>query len=111
MGNVMDYLLWRGDLSFQREPCNEVDNLIFSVLMYLPFEDIVSDNLRTTITLREAWETFVQLERNKDIHENHTLISDILFLFDVSWDCPEVHISGMLSAADVSAFEIILSIT
>lgn len=54
---------------------------------------------------------FRLLERNKDIHENHTLISDILFLFDVSWDCPEVHISGMLSAADVSAFEIILSIT
>ena len=30
--NIMDYLDWRGDLSFEASPFNEVDNLILSVL-------------------------------------------------------------------------------
>ena len=40
MQNIFDYLTWRGDLSFDRDEFNEVDNLIFSVLAYLKFEKI-----------------------------------------------------------------------
>ncbi len=41
MQNIFDYLEWRGDLSFHRDNFNEVDNLIFSILAYLEFQDIV----------------------------------------------------------------------
>ena len=41
MANVLDYLEWRGDLSIQAAPFNEVDNLILSQLVYLDFEGVV----------------------------------------------------------------------
>ncbi|MBA4384661.1 MAG: hypothetical protein C0410_07985 [Anaerolinea sp.] len=41
MGKTMDYLQWRGDLSFSKDPFNDVDALILSLLSYLPFKGIV----------------------------------------------------------------------
>ena len=29
MGNILDYLDWRGDLTFEQSPFNEVDNVFF----------------------------------------------------------------------------------
>lgn len=43
--NILDYLDWRGDLSFARDPFNEVDNLILSILAYLEFDGIVSKKI------------------------------------------------------------------
>jgi hypothetical protein len=41
MGNIYDYLDWRGDLSFNQDDFNEVDNLVLSVLCYNDFSGIV----------------------------------------------------------------------
>lgn len=41
MGNLLDYLDWRGDLTLQQSPFNEVDNLILAELSYLDFRGIV----------------------------------------------------------------------
>ena len=41
MANIMDYLEWRGDLTFAQSPFNEVDNLILSELVYVEFAGIV----------------------------------------------------------------------
>ena len=38
MLNIIDYLKWRGDVTFESSPLNEVDSLIFCELTYLPFE-------------------------------------------------------------------------
>lgn len=35
--NVLDYLRWRGDLSFAADPFNEVDNLVLCIICYLNF--------------------------------------------------------------------------
>ena len=40
MSNIIDYLKWRGDLSFEISPLNEVDNVILARFSYLPFHDI-----------------------------------------------------------------------
>lgn len=40
MSNIIDYLKWRGDLSFDIDPFNEIDNVILARLSYLPFHDI-----------------------------------------------------------------------
>ncbi len=40
MSNIIDYLRWRGDLSFERDPINEIDEVILSRFSYLPFHDI-----------------------------------------------------------------------
>ena len=34
MANIMDYMDWRGDLSFEADEFNEVDNLILAQLAY-----------------------------------------------------------------------------
>lgn len=38
--NILDYVFWRGDLSFESDPFNEVDGLVFSVLAYANLEII-----------------------------------------------------------------------
>ena len=34
MSNILDYVEWRGDLTFREKPFNDVDNLILSELAY-----------------------------------------------------------------------------
>ena len=40
MPNIIDYLDWRGDLSFKQNEINEVDYIILARFSYLPFKDI-----------------------------------------------------------------------
>lgn len=42
MANILDYLEWRGDLSFGQAPFNEVDALVLSELSYLNFQGIAN---------------------------------------------------------------------
>lgn len=44
MTNIFDYLKWRGDVTFDAYPLNEVDSVIFSQLCYVPFDRIVSED-------------------------------------------------------------------
>ena len=44
MANILDYLDWRGDLSFAQSPFNEVDNLILCKLCCIDFTGIVQEN-------------------------------------------------------------------
>ena len=55
MANVFDYLDWRGDLSFRHSPFNDVDNIIFSIIAYYPFDGIVGGGFgRAAVPLPEA---------------------------------------------------------
>lgn len=68
MGNVMDYLDWRGDLSWEADPFNEVDNLILAQLVYVDFEGIVPGVMsEENITLKEASKLFFEKNKEEDI--------------------------------------------
>ncbi|MBQ8259006.1 MAG: DUF2974 domain-containing protein [Clostridia bacterium] len=68
MANVFDYIKWRGDLTFEQSPLNEIDALIFCELSYIFFEGIVPDDLNEGyVTLTEAAEVF--FERNAGLDE------------------------------------------
>ena len=68
MANVFDYIKWRGDLSFEQSPLNEIDALIFCELSYIFFEGIVPEDLdEGYVTLAEAAEVF--FERNAGLDE------------------------------------------
>lgn len=41
MGNILTYLAWRGDLPFEAQPFNEVDNLILAEFSYIDFSNFV----------------------------------------------------------------------
>ena len=64
MANIMDYLEWRGDLSFEADPFNERDNLILSQLVYVEFSGIVPGIKEAgSITLKAASELFFEKNR------------------------------------------------
>lgn len=54
MANIIDYALWRGDLSMAQAPLGEIDALILSYLSYMPFEGIVPSSFEGEVTLAEA---------------------------------------------------------
>ena len=41
MANLLDYLDWRGDLTLEQAPFNEVDNLILAELSFVDFKGVV----------------------------------------------------------------------
>ncbi len=53
MADITDYVAWRGDLSFEQSPWNDVDALIFASLSYLSFQG--TENARG-VTLAQAKE-------------------------------------------------------
>ncbi len=62
MPNILDYLDWRGDLEFQQDPLNEVDNLVFSVLSYMDFAGAVPTLEEAgSVSLADAAETLKQM--------------------------------------------------
>jgi len=42
MANIVDYLEWRGDLSFEQSGFNEVDNLLLSTMSFIDLSEIVA---------------------------------------------------------------------
>ena len=65
--NLVDYLLWRGDLPLTSHPLNEVDCAILSALSYFPFERILQETQSRTMTIRDAARTLIEsLEEKKD---------------------------------------------
>lgn len=54
MSNILDYLDWRGDVTFAGSPFNEIDGLIMSQLAYIPFDGIIDGGFTNAMTLKEA---------------------------------------------------------
>lgn len=59
MANLLDYLDWRGDLTLEQSPFNEVDNLILAELVFVDFKGIVpGPGEGESVNLRQAAEAF-----------------------------------------------------
>ena len=64
---MIDYVKWRGDITFEESPLNEIDSLIFTELSYLPLEDIVpSVTEGGSITIHNALDKFLN-KFNEDV--------------------------------------------
>ena len=71
MADVMDYLGWRGDLTFEADPFNEVDNMIMAELAYVKFDGIVPYAWDGgTIGIREARDLY--FAKHTPEEEQHT---------------------------------------
>ena len=82
MPNLMDYLEWRGDLTFRESPPNEVDNLIFSLLSYVDLDGIVPNHHKGGATVREAAAEYFFTHPEYAAHPLGLIIpADILTLF------------------------------
>lgn len=63
MGNILDYLAWRGDLPLARVPFGAVDALVLSALSYIRFDTLVPSGEEGSVPLGEAAEKFLSLPR------------------------------------------------
>ena len=83
MSNLMDYLDWRGDLTFREAPFNEVDNLILAQLVYVEFAGIVpAPEEEGTITVKEACELFFAAHDRKEIMERVSMTKTAAFVLE-----------------------------
>lgn len=59
MANLLDYLDWRGDLTLEQAPFNEVDNLILAEVSFVDFSGTVPPpGMGKSVPLRTAAEVF-----------------------------------------------------
>lgn len=65
MSNILDYIKWRGDLTFTQDPPNAVDALVFSSLSYINYSVPVEDSA-IPVPLKEAAEAFFALEDSEN---------------------------------------------
>ena len=68
MANIMDYMLWRGDLSLQAAPWCEVDTLICATFCYIELDERAADE--NTILLKDIVPTLHLEEKTRDIYVN-----------------------------------------
>ena len=82
MPHLMDYLEWRGDLTFSEAPLNEVDNLLFCLLSYVDLDGIVPRCQKGGITVREAAAEYFFTHPHTESHPLGLIIpAHILTLF------------------------------
>ena len=68
MPNMIDYIDWRGDLTFEQSKLNEVDNVLLVFFSFLNMHHIVSEVPgKDPITLREATRTYMRNIRGQKI--------------------------------------------
>ena len=58
MSSIIDYIYWRGDLSFDAFPPTEVDGLIFSAFSYMRFPQMVKNDFSASIRIQDLAEHF-----------------------------------------------------
>ena len=88
MGNIMDYLDWRGDITFEQSPFNEVDNVILAQLAYVNFRDIIpSPEEKRSVTLKEASQMFFDMYTEKELKQDKSFIREALSIIQSKLDC------------------------
>lgn len=63
--NFFDYLSWRGDLTFENDPFNEIDGLILCALVYLNFDGILTEDFHQKKSLSQVADEFENLSDYK----------------------------------------------
>lgn len=74
MGNIMDYISWRGDLSFEQSQFNEVDNLILACFSYVNLDGISAVTKQKGIGLKTLTKEFMKLHTMKELEADKSFI-------------------------------------
>ena len=67
MGNLLDYLYWRGDLPLARDPFNDADNVLCALLAYMDFRDLVPEDPETVVSFSETVQALLDRMQGKNI--------------------------------------------
>ena len=67
MGNIIDFINWRGDITFDERPFTEVDNLILCEMAYAHIEEVMNQD--ASISVAEAGRRYFE----RTDHPDYTL--------------------------------------
>ncbi len=93
MENILTYLKWRGDLSFSEKAFNEADSLIFALLSYIEWEDIVGE---TAVSLQEACRNYCTRYDQEHFNKTYSfspLLSELIHILPTVLRYQEVKLS------------------
>ena len=82
MGNILDYLDWRGDLTFEQSPFNEVDNLILACFSYLDLDEMAEVKNGNTLSVEELFAAFSRQEMKKDLKAESAFLQNTPVLLE-----------------------------
>ena len=69
MSNLIDYVIWRGDLTFSDNRFNAVDNFILSMITYIDYDKVfINYNPRVKFSMAVAAKEFCKTTSDKDVH-------------------------------------------
>ncbi|MBQ3291313.1 MAG: DUF2974 domain-containing protein [Mogibacterium sp.] len=81
MSTIFEYLDWRGDVPFDADPFNDVDNIVLAELAYSEFDGIVPED-GTQISLSEVCEAFFTTHTREELIEDDNPIAKAPLLMD-----------------------------
>ncbi len=97
MSNILDYIIWRGDLSFNQSEINELDNIIFARFSYLPFKNI---KIEKTETIESIAKKMKELNIEEFLWEDD---KDFIYYLGKSNRFKNLEISDYIEVIDNSA--------
>ena len=113
MRNMIEYLRWRGDVTFDSLPLCEVDYLVFAQLAYLPYDGIAEDDFYRQKNLGSVCE--IVLKRLSEGQENTLMLFDdnMTFIKEIikSPRFAEIPLCGYINIYNVSREEQFSAVT
>ena len=89
MANLIDYMDWRGDVTFPASEINEIDGLAFAQLAYVPFEEIIGDGKHNTIG--ELADVFFKKYTDDDVAKMPEIIKTGCVIFKKMAECDTMY--------------------
>lgn len=80
MTNIIDYVKWRSDLSFQNDPFNDIDALALSLLAYVEFNNVV---ISDRCYLKDVAEMFFKLNDVEKLMEEFSFTKNSIVLLEI----------------------------
>lgn len=75
LGNIINYLEKKGNISFRESPFNEVDNLVLCQLSYVDFAGIVPDlESGKSVTIQDANEAYLYKHYGEELSTSKSLL-------------------------------------
>ena len=78
--NMNEYLKWRGDLTFDRDPFNDVDNLILAQLAYVDYDGIVFESRDYPMPIKDVCRRYWEIHTVEDIRNRESFSKRSPFL-------------------------------
>ena len=78
--SMTEYLKWRGDLTFEQDPFNIVDNLILAQMAYIDYDGIVPETRENPVSISEVCRRYWEVHTEEEIRKRESFVKLSPFL-------------------------------